>query len=135
MQKSINIVLIDDHEMVLQGLSTLLGNHPGFNIVGEYTNGFTAVKEIKKLYVDIVLTDINMPEINGFETAQKLRESDPELKIIMLSMEVKQAYVQKAKQEQINAYVSKDSPIQDLIAIIKKVYLGESHFELMKALS
>lgn len=131
MEQNINIMLVDDHEMVLQGLSTLLGNHPGFKVIGQYTDGHSAIKAVKQLNVDIVLTDINMPNINGFETAQKIREIDAEQKIIMLSMEVKEAYVQKAKEEGINAYVSKDSPIQELIAVIKKVYLGKCHFELL----
>lgn len=131
MEEKIKLVLIDDHEMVLQGLNALLSNQPGIEVLGQYTNGNVAIDDLDRLQPDIVLTDINMPIINGFETAQKVLQKDSTIKIIMLSMEVKSAYVEKAKNENASAYVSKDSPIEELIAIIKRVYLGQPHFELL----
>lgn len=133
MGSEIRIIIIDDHEMVLQGLSALLSNHPGFSIVGKFTNGHIAAEQIHEINPDIVLTDINMPIINGFETAEKILKKNQTLKIIMISMEVKSAYIEKAKKEGIAAYVSKDSPIEKLVQVIKRVYLGQSDFELLKS--
>ncbi|MEM9895254.1 MAG: response regulator transcription factor [Bacteroidota bacterium] len=130
MEQTIKLIIVDDHEMVLQGLNALLGNQPGIEVLDVFLNGNDAAEAIDRLNPDIVLTDINMPIINGFETAQLIRKKKPEMKIIMLSMENKEGYVKKAKEENISAYVTKDAPINELIAVIKKVYLGETHFNV-----
>ena len=129
MKNTINLILIDDHEMVLQGLKALLDGQPEIKIVQSFTNGQDAINQIKSLDIDIVLSDVNMPVINGFETAKRLRELKEDLKIILLSMENKEGYIEKAKAENLSGYVTKDAPIEELVFAIKKVSQGEVYFK------
>ena len=69
--KNIRIIIVDDHEMVIQGLVALISANPGFNVVKTYTSGLDAIDELEEVDPDIILMDINMPVINGFETSNK----------------------------------------------------------------
>ncbi len=124
----INVALIDDHEVVLQGLSALLNSHHGINITSTYLSGYDAIAQIEKDNVDMVITDINMPEINGFETAVELKRLLPELKLIVLSMEYSEVHLNKAKELLLSGYVSKSAPIEDVVSAIKTVYSGGTYF-------
>lgn len=132
MFEAIKLVLIDDHEMVLQGLSALLESQPGVKVVKQYSSGYDAIEDIESIDVDMVLSDINMPLINGFDTSQAILKKKPDLKIIMLSMEISDAYIEKAQNEGILGYVSKRAPIEDLHSAIKEVYAQKSSFVLVK---
>ncbi|MEM6641795.1 MAG: response regulator transcription factor [Bacteroidota bacterium] len=130
MEQSIRIIIIDDHEMVLQGLGTLVNNYPGIEILGLFLDGNAAIAAVDELNPDIVLTDINMPIINGFDTAEQILKKNPDIKVAMLSMENKEGYITKAQEAGASAYVLKDAPVEHLISVIKKVYQGETHFEV-----
>lgn len=124
----IKVALIDDHEVVLQGLSALLNSHQGINVVSTYLSGHEAISHINSINVDVVITDINMPEINGFETAAELKSISPELKLIVLSMEYSEAHLNKAKEQRLSGYVSKSAPIEEVVSAVKTVYSGGTYF-------
>ena len=124
----IKVVLIDDHEVVLQGLSALLNSHHGINVIATYLSGYDAIAQIGDDNADIVITDINMPEINGFETAVELKRLLPGLKLIILSMEYSEVHLNKAKELLLSGYVSKSAPIEEVVSAIKTVYSGGTYF-------
>lgn len=135
MHSQIQVIIIDDHQMVLQGLTALLNTHPGISVIKTFTNGHDAISELNQLDADVILTDINMPVINGFDTAKGILALDSNAKIIMLSMEVKKAYVDKAMNENIFGYISKSAPIEEVVSAIKKVYTGEKVFDILDHLA
>jgi DNA-binding NarL/FixJ family response regulator len=121
-------MIVDDHEMVIQGLTALIENQPGFKVTKTYNSGIDAIKEFDEGNQDIILMDINMPTINGFETSAQILEKSANAKIIMLSMEVTSAYKKKALDEGIKGYVSKSADIFELLSAIKSVYQGNKSF-------
>lgn len=131
LSKQISIMIVDDHEMVIQGLKALLESQPFLQVKSTFNNGFDAIKQYPVDKPDIILMDINMPEINGFETAMEILKLDPNARIIMLSMEVSQSYMDKAINEGIKGYVSKSAEVNDLIDAIKAVNEGDSCFTFL----
>jgi len=126
--KSIRIIIVDDHEMVIQGLIALIERNTGFEIVRAYSNGLDAISELNKIKPDIILMDINMPIINGFEVSNRILSINPSARIIMLSMEVKSPYMRKALDTGIKGFVSKGADILELIQTIKLVHGGGMSF-------
>jgi len=125
---NIKLTIIDDHEMVTQGLVALLHRNPGLSVVKTYTNGLIAIEEFPAIKPDVVLVDINMPIINGFDTANRILSMYPETKIIMISMEVKKLYMKKALETGIKGFVSKAADISELVQTIQSVYGGGLRF-------
>ncbi|MEQ8548933.1 MAG: response regulator transcription factor [Cyclobacteriaceae bacterium] len=128
MKDQIRIMIVDDHEMVIQGLKALIENQPGFRVTSTYNSGLEAIKAYETDKQDIVLMDINMPIINGFETSAEILSKNKDEKIIMLSMEVTRAYMKKALEEGIKGYVSKSADIFELLSAIKSVFQGNKSF-------
>jgi len=121
-------MIVDDHEMVIQGLKALIESQPGFVVTSSYNDGKEAISEFDPENQDIVLMDINMPIINGFETSAEILSKNKDEKIIMLSMEVTRAYMKKALEEGIKGYVSKSADIFELLSAIKSVFQGNKSF-------
>lgn len=126
--KNIRLIIVDDHEMVIQGLVALIERNPGFEVINTYSNGIDAIDAIEETNPDVVLMDINMPDINGFETSNRLLSLNPAIRIIMLSMEVKKPYMKKALETGIKGFVSKGADISELIQTIKAVDSGGMSF-------
>lgn len=124
-------MMVDDHEMVIQGLKSLLENQPGVIIVGTFTSGLIATEEFLDLQPDVILMDVHMPIVNGFEALELIKEKDNDARVLMLSMEVKKPYVKKAHQLGASGYVSKSAPIDDLVAAIRKVHEGGEAFSVL----
>ena len=126
----IRIALIDDHEMVLQGLGALLDSQTGLKVIAKFKSGEDAAEQLEMDKVDVILTDINMPGLNGFETLSALIIKNPNSKIIMLSMETGSNYMRKAKEEGAKGFVSKTAPIEDLKEAILLVFQGNEYFTM-----
>ena len=126
----IRIALIDDHEMVLQGLGALLDSQTGLKVIAKFKSGEDAAEQLEMNKVDVILTDINMPGFNGFETLSALIIKNPNSKIIMLSMETGSNYMRKAKEEGAKGFVSKTAPIEDLKEAILLVFQGNEYFTM-----
>jgi len=132
--EDIKISIVDDHEMVIQGIEALINNTEGMKVVSSYSNGYTAAANYQLDKPDLILMDVNMPDINGFQTSQLIQNKDPYAKIIMLSMEVTKPYIKKAYNEGIKGFVSKSADFSKLVDIIKSVNEGNmSFFDLTEA--
>src|ERR1700722_15860592 len=79
------ILIADDNELIRQGVASLLANEPGLEVCGEARDGMDALQKAQELHPDLVLLDISMPGISGYETARLLRESIPYIKILVMS--------------------------------------------------
>jgi DNA-binding NarL/FixJ family response regulator len=122
----IRLLLADDHRMFRQGLRELLERKTNFAIVGEATTGREALAKVGELAPDILLLDIQMPELDGVAVARQLRESHPEVKIIMLTMYRQDQHLLDAIKAGARGYLLKDADSDELIAIIERVARGEA---------
>jgi NarL family two-component system response regulator LiaR len=110
-QKKIRLLLVDDHEVVRQGLSCFLGQCPDIEIVGEASDGSSAITQAKQLLPDVVIMDILMPGMTGIEATRILSSEVPEVHVIALSMNNDAATADAARKAGALAYCCKtDSP-------------------------
>jgi DNA-binding NarL/FixJ family response regulator len=116
-----NIILVDDHKMLRNGLKTILQQRANFQIVGEASNGSDAIKLCLKLNPNVVITDISMQGLNGIEATKQIIKEQPEIKIIGLSMHANKKYVQSMFKAGGYGYLLKDGDSEELIAAITTV--------------
>jgi two-component system response regulator NreC len=125
---NIKVLVVDDHSLVREGVITMLSIYDDFTIVGEAESGEEALKQIEALSPDVVLLDINMPGMNGIETAKRVAVDFEQVKIIILSMEVTQDHISEAIKAGVAGYLAKDTKKAILAEAIRKVMEGEQYF-------
>ena len=132
----IRIAIVEDHAMFREGITSLLGTTPDMEIVGEYHNGEVFVNALPQLLIDVVLLDIEMPVMNGIETARYLKKKNFDCKILALSMHENQNYCQEMITLGIKGFVSKSSGVNVLKEAIRKVHNNEACFpaELLQSI-
>lgn len=121
----IRILLADDHLVVQQGLRFFLNTQKDFDIVGEASNGKEAVALAKKLKPDVVLMDLVMPELDGIEATKKIKESHPDVKVIVLTSFADQDHVLPALRAGAEGYQLKDIEPDELARTIRAAHRGE----------
>ena len=117
----IKIILADDHTLVRTGLSRLIDDVEGLSVIGEAGNGSDAITLVKEKIPDVAILDINMPGLNGIQTTELLRKNYPELKIIIISMHSDEVFPQRLLKAGANAYLTKDSDINEISHAIHEV--------------
>ena len=124
---STKIVLVEDHTLVRSGIRSLLENSPLVEVVGDVGDGRQAVELCRQLRPDVVLTDVEMPSLNGIETARQLHATLPHVKILMLSMHCEPQYVFESLKAGASGYVLKDAAFTELLAAIETVMSGRRY--------
>jgi two-component system nitrate/nitrite response regulator NarL len=128
-EKKINLAILDDHQIVVDGLHLLIDGTENIIIKCKSTDGFFILNEIQKNEIDVLITDIMMPKIDGFEIAIRAKKIRPQIKIIILSMNGEGSYIHKLlEQNCIDGYLLKTADKYTLIEAIKAVYNNESYF-------
>ena len=120
------LLLADDHRIFRQGLRELIERKTDFEVVAEASTGNEVLAQVETLKPDIVLLDIQMPELNGVATAQRLAKRYPGIKIIMLTMYRQDQHLFDAIRAGARAYLLKDTDAEELIDVIERVQRGES---------
>jgi DNA-binding NarL/FixJ family response regulator len=126
--KKISVLLVDDHQMLLDLWSVILTKDGRFEITGKATNGTSAIELAKLKRPDVAVIDINMGNPDGFETTKEIRRLSPATKIIGMSMYVMPAYAKKMKAAGAVGYVTKSSPADEMITAIIEVYTNGLYF-------
>jgi len=121
----ITAVLADDHPIVRQGLRALLEGEARFKVVGEASDGLTAIDLIEQLQPDVAILDVQLPDLDGLEVARRTREQSPGTRVIMLSMHADEPYVLTALRHGASAYVLKGSTTNDLLAAVDAALAGK----------
>lgn len=121
----ITIGLVDDHQLFLDGMHSVLSSEQDFAVLFAVNSAKTAFEKLKELQPDVIISDISMPEINGIEFIKIVRQQYPEIKIMVLSMfENLQSY------DNIEGYLLKETDRQELIQTIRKIVInGEKVFK------
>jgi DNA-binding NarL/FixJ family response regulator len=118
---TIRILLVDDHPIVRQGLKTLLEGHPGWEIVGEASDGAEAVEKAKDLKPDVMVLDITMPRMNGLEACRLLRRQTPQLEILFVTQHDSPQMMREALDAGARGYVVKSNAARDLLQAVEAV--------------
>ncbi|WP_067726740.1 response regulator [Oceanobacillus damuensis] len=122
----INVMIVDDHAVLRDGLKNILGLEEGLKVVGEAVNGNEALTKIKQYKPNLVLMDINMPNTNGIEVTRIIKDSLPEIKVCILTMYSHDEYLMAAIREGADGYLLKDAPSEQVIEAIRTIAKGES---------
>lgn len=120
------LLLADDHRMFRQGLRELIERKTDFIVVGEATTGRDVLAAVETLHPDIVLLDIQMPEMDGIEVARQLAQHHPDVKIIMLTMYRQDQHLFDAIRAGARGYLLKDADAEELIDVLGRVHRGEA---------
>ena len=131
----IKVLVTDDHQIIVDGLKSLLNNSADFKVIGEANNGREALKIIENVEVDVVLMDIDMPVMNGIETLKEIRRRQLEVKVIILSMHHEAGMIKSLIDLGAMGYLLKSSPQEELAAAIRKVATGQQYFSTQVTLS
>jgi DNA-binding NarL/FixJ family response regulator len=123
----INVLLADDHAVVRDGLSFILRAEGDMAVVASVANGRQAVSRAQALQPDVVLMDITMPELNGIEATALIRESCPEVRVIILSMLGTSEHVFRALQAGASGYLLKESAGQEVVEAVRAVAAGQRY--------
>lgn len=130
----IKILTVDDHQLIIDGLTTFIREEPAFQFAGFANNGQQALDTVKTINIDLILMDVDMPVMNGLDATQRIKQFNPNIRIIILTMHDEKSLVKKFIEIGADGYLLKNSDKQVLIEVIKKVATGEKHFpdELLK---
>jgi len=119
----IRVFLVDDHEVIREGLKHMLASQEDIQVIGEAANGESAVVQAQKLQPDVVLMDIKMPGMDGIMATRRIREKIPDVHIIILTL-YNHDYVTQAIEAGASGYILKDSSREQLVQAIRDANLG-----------
>lgn len=123
--KPIRVMLVDDHQMVRNGLKTFLLVHDDLELVGEASNGEQALTTFERVDPDVILMDMKMPRMDGVEATQALLKRDPDVRIIALTSFKDEDLIRKALEAGAMGYLLKDVDVDELAEAIRAAYRGE----------
>lgn len=121
----IRILVVDDHPVVRQGVAGLVGGQPDMSIVGQACNGREAIQQFRAHHPDIVLMDLQMPEMSGVDALIAIRDEAPEARIIMLTTYAGDAQVLRAIKAGARGYLLKSALHRELLETIRAVHAGK----------
>jgi two-component system, NarL family, nitrate/nitrite response regulator NarL len=124
----IRILLVDDHPVVRKGIGSCLARHRHLLIVGEAGDGLEAVAKAKELLPDIVLLDLDLPQMDGLTVAELLHKELARVKVLMLSMHQCPEFIPRILESGTRGYVLKNAPPEELVKAIETVNAGETFF-------
>ena len=123
----INILMVDDHSIVREGLKRIIDDTPRINIIAEASTGEEALELIYKYTYDLVLLDISMPGISGIQTLKEIKKKDKKLPVLVLSMHAEEQYAMRAIKAGASGYLTKDSAANQLVNAIERIYDGRKY--------
>ena len=124
----IRILLVDDHPLVLDGINARLEDEAGIEVVGQANNGKEALLKAREVGPDVVLMDVSMPVMSGFEATRHFKAELPDIHVLILSMHDDHEYIHKLMQAGASGYVLKDVSSDELIEAIESVHRGNTYF-------
>ncbi|MCM1266706.1 MAG: response regulator transcription factor [Bacteroidales bacterium] len=126
---SIRVMIADDHSLIREGLRQLLEFDGSIEVVGEAANGVECLEHIEKYDPEVLLLDINMPEMNGIEVLKKMKEDKSPVKVLILTVHSELEYLMNAVDIGVEGYIMKDSESSELKKAIRAVQDGENYIQ------
>ena len=129
MTQKIKIIIVDDHPLIKEGLKQILSFYPDIEIVSEGSNGGEAISIVSETSCDILLLDINMPVMSGLDALKIIRQTNPYLKVLLLTVENDFGTLREAIDLKVNGYILKESAGSTLTDAIRHVYSGGNYID------
>ncbi|MBN8782147.1 MAG: DNA-binding response regulator [Sphingobacteriales bacterium SCN 48-20] len=123
-EDKIKVLVVDDHPMVLEGMRSMLAQISFANLIGVASNAWEAIEKIKEQLPDIVLTDINMPDVSGIELAEKIKKEFPSVKIVAMSTFKERSYISKMVLNGATGYLVKSASKEEIEEALLSVHEG-----------
>lgn len=125
----LQVLLVEDHEIVREGVKLLVDSQDDMQVVGEAADGEIAIKKADELQPDIIVMDVSMPELNGLKATKRIKRLFPKMKILTLTRHTDDGYIQQLIQAGANGYVLKQSAPNELINAIRVVAEGKAYLD------
>ncbi|TDM18733.1 response regulator transcription factor [Macrococcus canis] len=132
---NMNIILVDDHHIVRQGMKFLLSTEESFNVIADFNNGRELLEHLDETHLpDLIIMDLVMPQLNGIEATRQVKAKFPDVKVLVLSSFIDEEHVLGVMDAGADGYEMKDSEPKALITTIKQIAAGEQiyHPDVMK---
>jgi two-component system NarL family response regulator len=123
----IKVLVVDDHPMVADGIRAILETYDDIEVVGTLANGQEVIDNAAQLAPDVILLDLNMPQVNGLSATEILLETNPDMRVLILSMHDTPEYINSALSHGAMGYVLKDMPTDEIRKAIDTVMAGERY--------
>ena len=130
MQQPVSILLIDDHDMVIEGMKAILKHVENVQVVATANNAFDAISILKKTKIDLCFLDINLPDVSGIDLCLKIRNEFPEIYIIALSTFNQRSYIAQMMQNGASGYLLKSATKEEIEEAITTVLQGKLFFNI-----
>jgi DNA-binding NarL/FixJ family response regulator len=127
MPPPLRIILVDDHDLIRESWEQLLNNEPGFHVIAALKDGAAAIGQVMDLLPDVILMDMNMSPVDGFQATKMILSRLPSAKIIGISINNNPAYAERLMALGGKGFVTKTSPFAELKTAILKVHGGETY--------
>jgi DNA-binding NarL/FixJ family response regulator len=125
----VEILIADDHELVRKGLiSILTRSHPEWCVVGDVSTGEAAIELGTALRPDVAILDLSMPDVGGLQVAERLLESVPGIRIVILTMHAAAPILRRLRKASVSAYLAKDEAPKMLVLAVERILAGEPFF-------
>jgi two-component system invasion response regulator UvrY len=125
--KMIKVAIVDDHELVRTGIIRILSDMSDMEVIAEASSGEEAVQVVRQRQPDVVLMDVNMPGIGGFEATRKLVQMFPGLKVIVVTIHVDDPFPSRMLQAGALGYLTKGCGVDEIVTAIREVYAGRRY--------
>ena len=124
----IKIIIADDHEIVLEGVISLISPEDNITVVGKAFNGNQVIPLLENKLVDVAVLDINMPGLDGVELTRLIKDKYPKVKILILSMYNEIGFIRNTIEAGADGYILKNKGKEELVKAIQEVYMGNDYF-------
>jgi len=125
----IKVMLVEDHSMISEGLKQLLELEKDIKVIAGFPDGRSAVEQYPKVRPDVVLMDINLPVLNGLEATELIRKTDPQAKIIMLTIHHDREYLLRSLDLGAMGYILKDADSRVLVEAVRSVFNNQTYIQ------
>ncbi len=126
--ENVKVLLADDHKIVRDGIKLMLQSQAGINVVDEAGNGLEVLNKLEANIVDLVIMDINMPEMDGIKATKEIREKYPDTKVLALSMSNDELHIRQMIQAGASGYIMKSAGRSELKSAITSIMEGKHYF-------
>ena len=133
MDNKIKLILVDDHPIIVLGMEHIISLEDDIEIVGKAINGSDALSLIESRDVDIAVLDISMPVLNGLDTAELIKKTKPEVKIVLITMYDNKDYIDRAKSIGVEGYILKEDAPDIFVKVIRNIMNGFVDYRVPEA--